>query len=108
MPLYSFIGRTQKNRNTHGHNITSRSNTYEDTGLRGEELAEHYMSIKNDTDEQANDICDNIDDRIDNALSNFLDAQEKIYQLKKIISSRIHYKIYLMKHIITYMNLKQI
>lgn len=77
MPLYSSIGRTQKHRNTHGHNITSRSNIYEDTGLRGEELAEHYMSIKNNTDEQANDICDDIDDRIDNALSDFLDAQEK-------------------------------
>lgn len=77
IPLYSSIGRTQKHRNTPHHNITSRNNTYEDTGLRGEKLAEHYMSIKNDTDEQANDICDDIDDRIDNALSNFLDAQEK-------------------------------
>ena len=77
IPLYSSVGRTQRRRNTHNHNITSRGNPYEHTDLRGEELVEHYMSLKNDTDEQANNICDDIDDRIDNALSDFLEAQQK-------------------------------
>ncbi len=77
--LYSSVGNTgtRRRRNTHSNNTTSKSNIYEDSGLRGQELADHYMSIKDDTDEQANDICDDIDDRIDNALSDFLDAQGK-------------------------------
>lgn len=79
------IGQARTRRN-YGSSSSGRDNhsSYDSINhLRGQELQDHVMSVKDEVDQSADEVCDDIDQRVDSGLSEFLGAQQENLSLEE-------------------------